>query len=54
MHKHDFLCLLETYLDSAIPDSLLEKDRYNLVLANYPNNIKIRRVCIYYKESLPL
>ena len=29
MYKHDFICLSETYLDSTIPDSLLEIDGYN-------------------------
>ena len=54
IYKHDFTCLSETYLDSTIPDSLLEIDGYNLVSANHPNNIKRGRVCIYHKESLPV
>ena len=52
MHKHDFICLLGTYLDSTIPDNFLEIDGYNLVCAYPPNNIKRGGVCIYYKESL--
>ena len=40
MYKHDFLCLLETYLDSSVPDSLLEIDGYNLVRADHPNDTK--------------
>ena len=52
MYKHYFICLSETYLDPAIPDSLLEIDGYNLVRADHPNNIKRGRVCIYYEESL--
>ena len=52
MYKHDFICLSETYLDSTIPDSLLEIDGYNLVRADHPNNIKKGGVCIYYKGSL--
>ena len=52
MYKHDFICLSETYLDSPIPDSLLEIDGYNLVGVDHPNNIKRGGVCIYYKESL--
>ena len=52
MYKHDFICLSETYLDSPIPDSLLEIDGYNLVGVDHPNNIKRGEVCIYYKESL--
>ena len=53
MYKHDFICLSETYLDSATPANLLEIDVYNLVLADHPNNIKRGEVYIYYKESLP-
>ena len=54
MYKHVFICLSETYLDSTIPDSLLETDGYNLVCADHPNNIKRGGVCIYFKESLPV
>ena len=54
VYKHDFICLSETYLDSIIPDSLLEIDEYNLVCAEHPNNIKRGGVCIYHKESLPV
>ena len=50
MYKYDFIRLSETYLDSSVPNSLLEIDRYNLVRADHPNDTK--RVCIYYKESL--
>ena len=55
MYKHDFICLSETYLDSSVPDSLLEIDGYNLVRADHPNDTKRDGVCIYYyKESLPV
>ena len=54
IYKHDFICLSKTYLDSTIPDSLLEIDGYNLVRADHPNNIKRGGVCIYYKESHPV
>ena len=54
VYKHDFICLSKTYLDSTIPDSLLEIDGYNLVRADHPNNIKRGGVCIHYKESLPV
>ena len=54
MYKHDFICLLETYLDSSTPHSLLEIDGYNLIRADHPDNIKRGGVCIYYKESLPV
>ena len=50
-YKYDFLCLSKTYLDSSIPDSLLNIEGYNLVCTGYPDNIKRGGVCIYYKES---
>ena len=53
-YKHDFICLSETYLDSSIPDNLIEIEGYNLVRADHPDNIKRGGVCIYYKESLPV
>ena len=52
MHKHNFICLSETHVDSTILDSLLETVGYNLVCSGHPNNIKRCGVCIYYKESL--
>ena len=54
IYKHDFICLSETYLDSSIPDSLLEIDGYNLIRSDHPNNIKRGGVCIYFKEILPV
>ena len=53
-YKHDFICLSETYLDSSIPDNLIEIEGYSLVRADHPDNIKRGGVCIYYKESLPV
>ena len=53
MHKHDLICLSETYLDSSTPDSLLEIGGNILVCADHPTNIKRGGVCIYYKNSLP-
>ena len=53
-YKHDFICLSETYLDSSIPDSLLEIDGYNLIRLDHPNDIKTGGVCIYFKEILPV
>ena len=47
MCKHDFIYLSETYLDSTIPDSLLEIDRNNLVLADNSINIKRDGVCLH-------
>ena len=40
IYKHNFICLSETYLDSAAPASLLEIEGYNLVRADHLNNIK--------------
>ena len=54
MYKHNFIWSSETWLDSSTLDDLLEIDGYNLVLTDYPNNIKRGGVCIYYKESLPV
>ena len=54
IYKHDFICLSETYLESSIPDSLLEMNRYDLIRSDHPNDIKRGGVCIYYKESLPV
>ena len=53
-YKNDFICLSETYLDSSIPDDMIEIEGYNLIRADHPNNIKRGGVCIYYKESLPV
>ena len=46
MYQHDFICLSETYLHSAISDSLLKIDGYNLLPADHPINIKRGGVCI--------
>ena len=54
IYKDDFICLSETYLDSSIPDSLLEIDGYDLICSDHPNDIKRGGICIYYKESLPV
>ena len=54
IHKHDFICLSETYLDSSIPDSLLEIDRYSLIRSDLPHDIKRGGVCIYFKQILPV
>ena len=54
IYKHDFICLSENYLDSSIPDNVLDIEGYRLVRADHLNNIKRAGVCIYYKESLPV
>ena len=54
MYKHNFICLSETYLDSSVPDSLLEIDGHNLVRADHPSYIKRDGVRIYSKMSVPV
>ena len=54
VYKYDFLCLSETYLDTSIPDNLINIEGYQLIHADHPNNVKSGGVCIYYKESLPV
>ena len=54
MYKQDFICLSETYLDSTIPDSLLEIGGCDLFCADHPFNIIRGGICIYHKESLPV
>ena len=46
MYKHDFICLSEAFLDSSVPDSLLEVDGYNLVRPDHPSGNKRGGVCI--------
>ena len=46
--------LIETYLDTSIPDNLINIEGYKLIRADHPNNVKRGGVCIYYKESLPV
>ena len=48
VYKNDFISLSETYLDSPVPDSLLEIDGYNLVHVYYSNDTKIGGVCNLY------
>ena len=44
----------ETYLDSSTPNNLIDIEGYNLVRADHPDDTKRGRVCIYYKESVPV
>ena len=53
-YKYDFICLSETYLDSSIPNTLIDIEGYNLVRADHPTDTKRGGVCVYYKESLPV
>ena len=54
VYKYDFLCLLETYLDTTIPDNLIGIEGYKFIRADHQNNVKRGGVCIYHKESLPV
>ena len=51
----ELVCLSQTFLDSTIPndDVNIQINRYSLLRADHPNNIKRGGVCIYFKESLP-
>ena len=53
-HKHDFICISETYFNSTVAadDKDLVIEGFNLVHADHPSNLKKGGVCIYYKESL--
>ena len=52
-YKHDFIRLSEMYLDSSIPDNLIDIKGYNLVRADHPDNIKKGGV-LFITKSLSL
>ena len=54
IHKYDFICTSETYLDSSVPtdDRNTLINGYNLIRADHPSNNKRGGVCIYYRDSL--
>ena len=54
IHKYDFICISETYLDSSVQsdDRGISINSYNLIRAYHPSNNKWGGVCIYYRESL--
>ena len=54
VQKFDIICISETYLDSTVDDKTTEITGYNLIRADYPNNQKRGRVCLYFKENLCL
>ena len=49
-------CLSETFLDSSIPidDNRLSIPDYSMMTADHASNTKRGRVCLYYKEHLPI
>ena len=54
VHKYNFICISETYLDSPVKldDRDISINGYNLIRADLPSNNKRGAVCIYYRESL--
>ena len=56
VHKFDFICLSETYLDSTVASDHenLERTGYSLVRSDHPANTKRGGACLYYKPCLPL
>ena len=54
IHKFDFICISETYLnsDTSTVDENLEIAGYTLIRADHPSNTKRDGACIYYKHSL--
>ena len=53
-HKHDFICISETYLDSSVSDGdkELAMEGYNFIREDHSSNVKKGGVGIYYKESI--
>ena len=54
IHKYNFICISETYLDSSVrtDDRDIWINGYTLIRAVHPSNNKRGGVCIYYRESL--
>ena len=54
IHKYNFICISETYLDSSVPaddrDTLI--NGHKLIRADHPSNNKRGGMCIYYREYL--
>ena len=52
----DIICLSETYVDSSIPidDNRLSISGHSMMRVDHPSNTKGGRVCLYYKEHLPI
>ena len=56
MHNFDIICISESYLNSenSSSDDNLNMTGYNMIRADHPSGNRRGRVCIYYKESLPI
>ena len=54
IHKYNFICISETYLDSFVctDDRDILINGYNLIHTDNPRNNKRDGVCIYYQESV--
>ena len=52
----EIICLLETFLDSAIPidDNWLSIPGYSMMRADHPSNTERGGVCLYHKEYLSI
>ena len=52
----DIICLLKTFLDSSLPidDNSLSIPGYSMIKVDHPSNTKRGRICLYYKEHLPI
>ena len=55
-HNLDIICLSETFLDSTVSQDHenIMINGYSLLRADHPSNSKCERVCLYFKEHLPL
>ena len=55
-NKVDILCISKTFLNSDIScdDNNLQLPGFDLIRADHPSNTKRGRVCIYYRNFLPL
>ena len=51
-NNFDLVCLSETFSDSTIPndDVNIQINRYLLITADHPNDIKRGGVCIYFND----
>ena len=55
IQKLDIICLSETCFNSETSpdDDNLERSGYTVIRIDHPSNTKRRRICIYYKNTLP-
>ena len=54
LHKHDFICISESFLDSSITSDEIDlyMNGYEMVRSDHPSDTKRGGVCIYYKDFL--